>query len=669
MLNDRRTKATFDLFKELGCLRDGGGDGELRIGDVGRLDVDKMMARALDCLAAVCEAQRVRVAQKQPLKLREEGEALTPEEQAARNKVFRAALKAVAKGLTHDGDKVDDPGYFHNQLLHAFPDSNKLTDSRNWLPMHWAVVADEDSKSEVTKADVMAVYGTDPMALRQHHLVAINYTESIQCAFGYTPAHMLCGLEMTEKNMSLVRHFSTLDPRAFTMKAVDRATAAEHSFRALHIACKNTSRTEALLRLLVQLDASQLKSFTKRGGPLGLLCENADSFEEQQLGCLLEADSSIEVVIDGIAGCFNRSLTSKDRLQFLARLLEANPAAAQHKDHLGRNLAHRACDFGDRMTVTDCIEFLKLVLAQHKDALKEVDNEGKLPAHRAAYRCHELLMGFMLEMYPEASAVVDFYSHNLLHLVAASGKDGRKKAKARMLCGRYPAMMLQRDSDGRTPLLMSCYFGDGAMAQLLCEAGGREAASIAIVLPVGHYNSCRNGLLPLHRIIKYNANALERNPLSAAADAFRLLLRLYPEAAGTEGGVGGKKTTPYRLAVAYGLPTYYRRLLLRTASHLDPAELRRLNWAERRGLMYVAFVGVSKTPYRLAVECGLPAYYRRLLLRAAPNLNPAELRRLNWEERRLAMFVAFAAVAKSRLLLARLRVVNKDLVKHVVSFL
>ena len=63
-LKDRRTKATFDLFKELGCLRDGGDDDELTIGDVGRLDVDKMMARALDCVAAVCEAQRVHVALK-----------------------------------------------------------------------------------------------------------------------------------------------------------------------------------------------------------------------------------------------------------------------------------------------------------------------------------------------------------------------------------------------------------------------------------------------------------------------------------------------------------------------------------------------------------------------------------------------------------------------------
>ena len=57
------------------------------------------------------------------------------------------------------------------------------------------------------------------------------------------------------------------------------------------------------------------------------------------------------------------------------------------------------------------------------------------------------------------------------------------------------------------------------------------------------------------------------------------------------------------------------------------------------------------------------------ILRAAPQLDPAELRRLTWAERRLAMFVAFVALAKTPSLLVRLRATNKELLKHVVSFL
>ena len=78
-----------------------------------------------------------------------------------------------------------------------------------------------------------------------------------------------------------------------------------------------------------------------------------------------------------------------------------------------------------------------------------------------------------------------------------------------------------------------------------------------------------------------------------------------------------------------------------------------------------------KTPYQLAIDKNLPPYYLRLLLRAAPNLNPAELHRLNYAERRMAMFLAFKAVSRNvdPLLMARLRFEKKDLVKHVISFL
>ena len=256
-LCDRRTRAALNLYKEFDCLR---GDrtfeivrepmaGETFVFDfkyrlerlISAVDEEKMMARVLDGLAAVCEMQRVRVALRKPLELREDGDALTPEQQAARNKVFLAALNTVAKGLTHDGaPERDDPSFSMKHLLGAFPDSRKLTDGRGWLPMHWAVVADEDKESNVTEADVMAVYEADPTALRHHHL-AITVTDEKKETTCYTPAHMLCGMEITEKNMSLVRQLSMSDPRAFTTKTVHRSSPrddysvpVEHSYTALY---------------------------------------------------------------------------------------------------------------------------------------------------------------------------------------------------------------------------------------------------------------------------------------------------------------------------------------------------------------------------------------------------------------------------------------------------
>ena len=86
----------------------------------------------------------------------------------------------------------------------------------------------------------------------------------------------------------------------------------------------------------------------------------------------------------------------------------------------------------------------------------------------------------------------------------------------------------------------------------------------------------------------------------------------------------------------------------------------------------VAGNGTSqKSPYQLAVDSKFPPYYLRMLLRAAPDHNPTELHRLNFAERRMAMFLAFRAISKEvkPLFLARLRFENKDLVKHIVSFL
>ena len=75
------------------------------------------------------------------------------------------------------------------------------------------------------------------------------------------------------------------------------------------------------------------------------------------------------------------------------------------------------------------------------------------------------------------------------------------------------------------------------------------------------------------------------------------------------------------------------------------------------------------TPYDLAIDEELPTYYRRLLLRAAPHLDPDELHRLNWAERRVAMFVAYRDETRKTSLLARLRTEYNDFMKHVVSFL
>jgi hypothetical protein len=153
----------------------------------------------------------------------------------------------------------------------------------------------------------------------------------------------------------------------------------------------------------------------------------------------------------------------------------------------------------------------------------------------------------------------------------------------------------------------------------LHKAGGIEQFKTPIAHPTDA-TLWLNDFLPLHLFMFHQYSKLTLPATSEDADMFRWLLRLYPEAAGIEGGVGS------------------------------------------------AF---RKTPYQLAVRDKLPDYCLRLLLRAAPTLDPAELHRLNYEERRMAMFLAFKALSSSMEvpLLVRLRGESKDLVQRVVSFL
>ena len=343
---------------------------------------------------------------------------------------------------------------------------------------------------------------------------------------------------------------------------------------------------------------------------------SAGHVDERTMRCLLAADSSVEVVYDAIRGCLESEVLT-NRVEAVTLLLEANPQAAQDVDE-GSTLALKACDNSDNMSAQECIDVLKLLLAANRDAFKVLCGFGGcLPVHRLARWGPFEALEYLLDACPEvpATTLPTESKENLLHFAAKTDRDDQA-AKARLLCSRYPAMMLQRDDEGRTPLHVAIpnLAADAVLA--LCQAGGREVASAPVVHPTDpEYDF--NGWLPLHSIVHYGWRLKEASMLSPLADTFRLLLRMYPEAAGIEAGEGEQK----------------------------------------------------QTPYQLAVDRGLPTYYRRLLLRAAPDLDPEELRNLNWEDRQQAMFLAFRALGATPPLLARLRYENKDLVKHVVSFL
>jgi hypothetical protein len=349
--------------------------------------------------------------------------------------------------------------------------------------------------------------------------------------------------------------------------------------------------------------------------------------------CLLEVDKSEEVVGDALVGCFRgfagAGVNSEDedvverrnvRLYGMIKmLLKANPKAVTSPDVDGNNLLHHACL--KSLSSKVCIDIMQLVLTLHKDAVKEVSYVGRLPVHNAATACHLEVVEFLLGLYPEAANVVTADGRNLLHLALGNYVEKKTVTKMQYLCSRYPAMTQQRDKHGRVPVHMAHYSWRFRAALTLYEATGMGQFRMPMADPTDVLFR-HNGHLPLHLFVSslswgFHAGS---NLVSEDADMFRWWLRVYPEAAGIVGGVGA----PYK-----------------------------------------------KTPYQLAVAQRLPDYYLRLLLRAAPTLNPAELHRLNYAERRMAMFLAFKATSGTLKapLLVRLRGESKDLVQRVVSFL
>ena len=90
-----------------------------------------------------------------------------------------------------------------------------------------------------------------------------------------------------------------------------------------------------------------------------------------------------------------------------------------------------------------------------------------------------------------------------------------------------------------------------------------------------------------------------RSPTCPTADCFRLILRLYPEAAGflCKENIEDEDEEPwsaYKLAAKMDSDPYFLRLLLKADPTIDPAELRRLNYEARRMALFLAYRGVSR---------------------------------------------------------------------------
>ena len=357
-------------------------------------------------------------------------------------------MSVMSQGMRHGDTESPECNSAFFQLFVGKPGWMVKPDGRIWMPVLWATVAFETPVGDLfglTEEDVKLLYADDPMVFTH-------------CHKSWNPAQLLCMQPVTTGRMSLLRYFSVCNPQAM----------ANSNPSLLHVACEHGEGTREFLQLLLQIRSPEATMMNgeepgSRESPLAKLCARSDGCNAPFIASLLEVDSSVEVVYDGIyASIYHSDFASL--MEKVDMLLKANPEAAKLHPFGGScNLLHLICDRfrnsasrgnGEVTPWTLCIELMKRILEVHPKefALKDVsvnyeepEEDGELPVHAVARQCAIEVMEFLLDLYPEsARSYTIIKSNNLLHIAASANVD--KDVKVRYLCSRYPEVSLYHSS-------------------------------------------------------------------------------------------------------------------------------------------------------------------------------------------------------------------------------
>jgi ankyrin repeat protein len=576
-----RIKACYELFDKLKCC-----SGDLN-GDfsddaaLALVQVDKMRCHTLNCLVALSVVLIQKKLKQKVLDTSNEKYELV------KRKVFRAVC-LMTIDAEFDTNKV---GF--TTMISSFPHENKMLDERSWLPMHFAIALFVENK--ITEEDVHLLHIVDPLAMYHVSKKKVDdedgeddEDEEEEELIGYTPAHLL--IMQKQPIMKMVRYFCLRDPKAFLL--------CDQSGRcALHLAAQYSESVE-LLQTILQIDQAMTKRQDNEIGitPLGLLCRRLEfpTFREM-VACLLEVDSSEEVVYDAIYECRGTYVESESKdpqifpgsrgermVTLLSILLEANLDALKHRDSW---VFHHACEHlrGELGVVV-----LSSFLAKNSTGVR-VDHSGYLPIHYAAMYSSLDVMKLLQKAYPESLSMLGNDGNTLLHTVFyGMSKDiTNVRDKVQYLCDQCPAFIHQKNNNGDTPLhstLANVNILDIDSMICLCKADGTVVRD-KCTSPDSNDEEFEQ--LPLHFLI---ACKFLTSEISDEADCFRLFLSHYPASAGIK---DGHLISPYDLAVSENLSVYFIRLLLNADPTIDPVRKHNLNFDARRDGMFLAFRALS----------------------------------------------------------------------------
>jgi hypothetical protein len=310
--------------------------------------------------------------------------------------------------------------------------------------------------------------------------------------------------------------------------------------------------------------------------------------------CLIEVDSSVKVIYDGMIShmrsydkCLTQDISPGSRgahsLILFGTLLDSNPAVTKFDDSL---LLHSACTY---LRGELGVSVLSLFLTKNSTGVRAAGNDGGLPIHWAAnYSCLGVVK-FLHKAWPESISMLYSNDRSLLHgAVNDSTSDiADVIAKVQYICDQCPALLHQKHFRGNIPLhaiLANQRFFNFESVKILCDV---DATVVRDRCTPPGITDGYSGQLPLHILIVHQFQSLI-SEVSDKADCFRLLLRLYPAAAGIR---DDHSRRPYDMA--YNLSSYFIRLFLAADPTIDPVRRHDLNFAARRQGMFLAFRALS----------------------------------------------------------------------------
>jgi hypothetical protein len=236
------------------------------------------------------------------------------------------------------------------------------------------------------------------------------------------------------------------------------------------------------------------------------------------------------------------------------------------------------------------------LLRIYPESASKSNMKGEFPLHFAVEYHSLALIDRLLKMYPEAASMITSRGMNILHYVV-DRRDEEAVDIASYIFTRFPSLIHERNewnptefsyhnSSGYTPFLLALAKSNYKVATALCQMDKQVIRDVVICTEINPCTYLSNPLHIMTREFGGYSEPVSFEPVSEGADCFRLLISLYPEAAGIDNQDG---KTPYEYARHNGESSYMLRLLLRAAPTINPDELHRLNYAERRQAMFLAF--------------------------------------------------------------------------------